>query len=95
MDVDQVPEVKMMVRQAVNLQPMEVRSGANIHFNPIEDPMLEEVVSQRGLLSHEKPTLEQAAGRTCGPIEREDHVRAGFLAGLAIPWGTHMASLCS
>ncbi|KAK4832278.1 hypothetical protein QYF61_021677 [Mycteria americana] len=36
------PVVKTMVRQAVPLQPMEVHSGADIHLQPVEDPMLEQ-----------------------------------------------------
>ena len=34
------PVVKTMVRQAVPLQPMEVYGGADIHLQPVEDPML-------------------------------------------------------
>ncbi|GAB0179611.1 mitochondrial enolase superfamily member 1 [Grus japonensis] len=34
---------KTMVRQAVPLQPMEVHSGADIHLQPVEDPMPEQV----------------------------------------------------
>jgi len=34
------------------------------------------------------PTLEQAPARTCGPMERGAHARAGLLAGLVTPWGT-------
>jgi len=37
------PVMKTMVRQAVALQPMEVHGGADIHLQPVEDPMLEEV----------------------------------------------------
>jgi len=33
------------------------------------------------------PVLEQAAGRTCGPMERGAHAGAGLLAGLVTPWG--------
>ena len=33
-----------------------------------------------------KPTLEQAPGRTCGPVEREAHAGAGLLAGLVTLW---------
>ena len=32
--------------------------------------------------------LELAPGRTCGPVERGAHDRAGLLAGLVTPWGT-------
>jgi len=31
--------------------------------------------------------LEQAAARTCRPVERGAHTRAGLLAGLVTPWG--------
>ena len=33
-----------------------------------------------------KPTLEQAPGRTCGPMERGAHAGAGLLAGLVTLW---------
>jgi len=31
--------------------------------------------------------MEQAPVRTCGPVERGAHARAGLLAGLVTPWG--------
>jgi len=37
------PMMNTMVRQAVPLQPMEVHGGADIHLQPVEDPMLEQV----------------------------------------------------
>ncbi|PKU45706.1 hypothetical protein llap_4002 [Limosa lapponica baueri] len=37
------PMVKTVVRQAVTLQPMELNGGADIHLQPMEDPMLEQV----------------------------------------------------
>ncbi|GAB0192340.1 L-threonine dehydratase catabolic TdcB-like [Grus japonensis] len=37
-----------------------------------------------------KPALEQAPGRTCGPVERGAHARAGLLAGLVDPVGDPM-----
>ena len=43
------PMVKTMVRQAVPLQPMEVNGGADIHLQPVEDPMPEQVDAQRML----------------------------------------------
>ena len=43
------PVVKTMVRQAVPLQPMEVHSGADIHLQPVEDPMQEQVDARRTL----------------------------------------------
>jgi len=36
------PVEKMMVGQAVHLQPMEVHSGADLHLQPMEDPTLEQ-----------------------------------------------------
>ncbi|GAB0186275.1 AN1-type zinc finger protein 5-like [Grus japonensis] len=39
---------KTMVRQAVPLQPMEVDGGADIHLQPMEDPMLEQVDAPEG-----------------------------------------------
>ena len=36
------PVVKTMVRQAVPLQPMEVHGGADLHLQPVEDPMPEQ-----------------------------------------------------
>jgi len=35
--------VKTVMRQAVPLQPMEVQIGADLHLQPVEDPMLEKV----------------------------------------------------
>ncbi|GAB0186278.1 AN1-type zinc finger protein 5-like [Grus japonensis] len=47
---------KTMVRQAVPLQPMEVDGGADIHLQPMEDPMLEqEINSHNGLKSDDFP----------------------------------------
>jgi len=37
------PVMKTTVRQAVPLQPMEVRGGADIHLHPLEDPTPEQV----------------------------------------------------
>ena len=37
------PVGKTMVRQAVPLQPMDVRGGADIHLQPVEDPTPEQV----------------------------------------------------
>jgi len=37
------PLEKTMVRQAVPLQPMEDHGGEDIHLQPVEDPMLEQV----------------------------------------------------
>ncbi|KAK4817679.1 hypothetical protein QYF61_024908 [Mycteria americana] len=40
--------VKTMVRQAVPLQPMEVNGGADLHLQPVEDPVLEQVDAPKG-----------------------------------------------
>jgi len=37
------PVEKIMVRQAVLLQPMEIHSGPGIHLQPMEDPTPEHV----------------------------------------------------
>ncbi|GAB0207612.1 acid sphingomyelinase-like phosphodiesterase 3b [Grus japonensis] len=42
------PVVKTMVRQAIPLQPMEVHGGADIHLQPVEDPMPEQVDAPKG-----------------------------------------------
>ncbi|GAB0209312.1 AN1-type zinc finger protein 5-like [Grus japonensis] len=39
---------KTMVRQAVPLQPMEVNGGADIHLQPMEDPIPEQVDTPEG-----------------------------------------------
>jgi len=65
-----------MMRQAVPLQPME-------------DPTPEQEDTRRRLLSHGKCTLEQAPGRTCGPVERGAHAGAGLMAGLVMPTLEH------
>ncbi|GAB0208317.1 AN1-type zinc finger protein 5-like [Grus japonensis] len=39
---------KTMVKQAVPLQPMEVNGGADIHLQPMEDPMPEQVEAPEG-----------------------------------------------
>ncbi|PKU44784.1 hypothetical protein llap_4925 [Limosa lapponica baueri] len=43
------PVVKIMVMQAVPLQPMEVNNGADIHLKIVEDPTPEQVDAQRSL----------------------------------------------
>jgi len=40
--------MKTMVRQVVPLQPMELHSGADIHLQPMEDPMLEQMDAPKG-----------------------------------------------
>ncbi|GAB0185620.1 AN1-type zinc finger protein 5-like [Grus japonensis] len=44
---------------------MEVHGGADIHLQPMEDPMLEQVDA----------SFRQAPGRTCSPVERGAHAR--------------------
>ncbi|GAB0187950.1 epimerase family protein SDR39U1 [Grus japonensis] len=92
----EIPMVKTMVRQAAPLQPMEVHGGteADTHLQPMEDPTPEQVEAPEGGCD---PVggLEQAPGRTCGPVERGAHARAGLLAGLVTPWGTHAGTVCS
>jgi len=39
--------------------------------------------------------LEQAPARTCRPVERGAHARAGLLAGLLTLWVTHARAACS
>ena len=43
------PVVKTMVRWVVPLRSMEVHGGADIHLQPVEDPMLEHVCARRRL----------------------------------------------
>ena len=75
------PVVKTMVRQAVPLQPMKVHGGGG--------GCLKEAVTP-----WEKPVVEQVPGWTCGPTKKEAHTRAGLLAGLVTPWGTHAGAVC-
>ncbi|GAB0205629.1 hypothetical protein GRJ2_003028500 [Grus japonensis] len=42
------PLEKTTVRQAVPLQPMEVHGGADIHLQPMKDPMPEQVEVPKG-----------------------------------------------
>ncbi|GAB0181411.1 hypothetical protein GRJ2_000606400 [Grus japonensis] len=42
------PLEKTMVRQAVPLQPMKVHGRADIHLQPMEDPVLEQVKTPEG-----------------------------------------------
>ena len=48
-DIPLQPMGKTMVRQAVPLQPMEVHGGADLHLQPMEDPMPEQVDARRRL----------------------------------------------
>ncbi|GAB0180407.1 tRNA:m(4)X modification enzyme TRM13 [Grus japonensis] len=69
--------VKTMVRQAVPMQPKEVHGGADIHLQPVEDTTPEQMDAQRRLCPCGKPALEQAPGKTCGPMERRAQAGAG------------------
>ncbi|PKU45313.1 protein pxr1-like [Limosa lapponica baueri] len=42
-DIPLQPMVKTMVMQVVTLQPTEIHGGADIHLQPMEDPMPEDV----------------------------------------------------
>jgi len=59
------------------------------------DPMPEQVDAWRKLWPHGKPMLEQVPARTCRPVERGAHAKAGLLAGLVTPRGTHAGATCS
>jgi len=88
--------MKTMVRQVFPLQSMEVHSGADLHLQPVEDSMLEQVDAPKGSCDPVgSPTLEQSSAKTCGPVERGDHTGAVFLTGLVTPWGTHAGVACS
>ena len=72
------PMVKATVRQAVPLQPMEVHGGADIHLQPMEDPMLEQVDAQRRLGPHGKRELPMGSQ----PPSGTHLLRRGVLPGL-------------
>ncbi|PKU44013.1 hypothetical protein llap_5684 [Limosa lapponica baueri] len=85
-----------MVRHVVALQPMEVNSGADIHLQPMENLMLEQVdVPEGGCGPCGEPVLKQGPGRTCGPVEKGAHAGADLLAGLVTVWDTHTRAICS
>ena len=83
-----------MVRQAVPLQPMEINSGAAIHLQPVEDLMPEQVDVPKGGSDTTGSLLwSELLG---GPVEREAHAGAGFLAGLvSVCVGAHAGAVCS
>ncbi|GAB0186311.1 hypothetical protein GRJ2_001096400 [Grus japonensis] len=89
------PLEKTMVRQAVSMQSMEDDDGAEIPPAAHGVPHAGAGGCPKEAVAHGKPTLEQAPGRTCGPMERGAHTRAGLLAGLVTPWGTHAGAVCS
>ncbi|PKU40823.1 hypothetical protein llap_8879 [Limosa lapponica baueri] len=72
--------------ELINNGTIKVNSGADVHLQPLEDTMLEQVDAQRRLWPCVKLMLEQAPGRTCGPVERGTHAGADLLAGLVTPW---------
>ncbi|GAB0190893.1 AN1-type zinc finger protein 5-like [Grus japonensis] len=76
---------KTMVRQAVALQPMEVHGGADIHLQPMEDPMLEQVDEpEGGCDSMGSPHWSRFAGRTCDPAG--DPHRSSLFLKVCTPW---------
>lgn len=80
--LEQIPlklVVKTVVRQAVLLQPIEVRSGAETHLQTLEDPTLTQMDAQK-LSPCEQSVREQAPGRTCRPMERGPHTETALLA---------------
>jgi len=64
-------------------------------LQPMEDPTPEQVDAWRRLWPHGELTLEQASGRSCGPVERGAHGGADLLAGLVAPLETHSGAACS
>ncbi|KAJ7404996.1 hypothetical protein WISP_142411 [Willisornis vidua] len=72
---------------------MEVHGGAEIHPQPLEEYLMEQVDVQRRLGSRGKPVLELGPVRTCRPMEKGAHTGAGLMAGLVTPRGTHTGAL--
>ncbi|OPJ89134.1 hypothetical protein AV530_016360 [Patagioenas fasciata monilis] len=90
------PMVKTMGRQAVPLQPMEVQSGADIHLQPIEDPMPEQMDAPKGGCDPmESLCWSRLLAGPVNPVERGAHAGTSFLAGLVTPWVTHAEAVCS
>ena len=88
--------LETMVRQLVPLQSMEVHGGADIHLQPMEGtPCWSRWMPEGSCDPMGSPTLEQASGRTCGPVERGAHTGASLMAGLVTLWGTHAGAACS
>ncbi|GAB0188539.1 zinc finger and BTB domain-containing protein 5 [Grus japonensis] len=54
-----------MVRQAVLLQPMEVNGGADIHLQPMEHTVPEQMDGG--------PAADQTPGRNCSPMDKSPH----------------------
>ncbi|GAB0207147.1 AN1-type zinc finger protein 5-like [Grus japonensis] len=58
-----------MVKQAVPLQPMKDDGGADIHLQPVEDPMPEQVEAPEGGCDPVgSPRQSRFAARTCDPV---------------------------
>ena len=61
------PVVQPMVRQAVPLQPLEVRGGAEIHLQPVGEPRPEQVGVPKGCCDPVGSPCWRTRG---GPVER-------------------------
>jgi len=61
--------MKTMVKQAVPLQPMEVRSGADLHLQPVErTPSQSRWMPEGGSDPVGSPHRSKFAGRACEPM---------------------------
>ncbi|GAB0187409.1 usherin [Grus japonensis] len=67
---------KTMVKQAVPLQPMEDDGEQISTCSPWRTPRRSRWRHPKEAVARGKPTLEQAPGRTCGPVDRGAHARA-------------------
>ena len=80
----------------LSLQPMEVHHGADLHLQPAEDPMPEQMDAWRKLWPHGEPVLEQVPARTCGPVETEKLMLEQVCWwGLWLHGGTQAGAACS
>jgi len=74
--------VKTMVTQVHPLQPMEVNDGADIHLQPVEDPMPEQMDVPEGRCtlwtSHSGVGLNRFSGSICDPMV-DPHLSSLFL----------------
>lgn len=77
---------------AVPLQVMEVHAGAEMHLQPTDD---QRRWMPEGGCDCGRAALEQALGRTYGPMESRVHTEVGLLEGLTTPQGTHAGAICS
>ncbi|XP_076207383.1 uncharacterized protein LOC143166678 [Aptenodytes patagonicus] len=58
----------------VRAAPMEVHGGADVHLQPVEDPMPEQVDAPEGSCDPRgEPALEQAPVSSCGPMGGTPH----------------------